>query len=590
MRVAAFFSKFASDYINHSFRLSGLEASIPHIQVNRIEIETVDLASLENQRFDKWVFLGRGEEIWKLNPVLGDWLEKKSIFLEELPLDLVSRCQPRVVSSGFEGWVWCLSSDFTSQRNRELFKQSQKEFPSLFLCQDAKALEKGAFPGESTFFSPVNPQLHEEIILRSKYVISDSWESCLLAKAYGKTSIKLQTKEREVEIPCDDLSRIIELNCLGKTPLEIFEACKSIVKENFSGMGNTNSNLLNKSCLVEKGELNLCSVSDFSYLPFLLGLIENIEQVSKVLVSFSVLALDSATKEFLSAHYGNRVQVFELKEIWNPGELSKIKTRSFGIQAFSSKARLLKAVFEKYSVPTFYCDSDVYFFECPQKLLDTFASSHTVLFPHWNDDFPRGRNDGLFNAGMIGIRSGAERFLDWWGQQCLNDCDLDPSKGVVGDQAYLDFAPIYFEGVQIYRAGDHNTARWNIHHLGLSFSENRLQMKNSAGLKVKTFHAAFIDSFGFFEFKYCWDQLITFFCRYPVPRSPVLKRNILVQQQQYWLTLSRGLKLRDSVASLLGKGTRVRQSVQESPVWFSGFLARLLNWGVFLRKKVIFIK
>jgi len=68
MRVAAFFSKFASGYINHSFRLSGLEASDPEIQVSRFEIETVDLASLENKKCDKCFWLGRREESKGINP------------------------------------------------------------------------------------------------------------------------------------------------------------------------------------------------------------------------------------------------------------------------------------------------------------------------------------------------------------------------------------------------------------------------------------------------------------------------------------------------------------------------------------------
>lgn len=581
MKVAAFFSHFAPDFINHTFRLKGLEVSDPSIQVDYFQVESKKWRNIKKDQYERWIALGSVEVTdFEFN----EWINENSIFLEKLNLEFVQNIPSQITHHESDVWVWSLGTSSSFEFNRKLFALSFKEQPSLFLCQDAGGLEQGPLPGSSTFFSPVNPQLHFEAIQRAKCVISDTWETCLLAQAIGKPTLKLKRNAKEPASGPKNY-KVTEVECADKTPLQVFEECKrKLLRSNVQSQSLSENNYLSL-----RGDINLCSVSDFSYLPFFLGFVENIKQVSKVPVSVSLLALDSESKRYTEEKYGSAVRVYELSQIWAPEELKQIKCRPMGIQAYSSKARLLKAVFNHHSVPTVYCDSDVFFFSCPSHLLTTFGSGHTVLFPHWNDFFPEGRSDGLFNAGMIGIRSGSEGFIDWWASQCLKNCDLNPEKGVVGDQAYLDFAPIFFEGIQIYRGKDHNLARWNIETLGLNFSP-QLKINNSDQVEAKTFHAAFIDSKGFFEFKFCWDQLMTVFLGFPVKKSPVLLRNILVQQQKYWLSLSRGVKLRDKVASVFKQVSGLERAIQESSVWFSVSLSRVLSWAVFVRKKLLFSK
>jgi hypothetical protein len=584
MKALAFFSQFAPGYINHWFRLKGLEASHPNLQIDYFEVESKKWRPLKKDQGQRWIALG---SLQGLDPEFDNWLKEEDILLETIPVDEIQKINPSARMHESPVWVWSLSSNAKFEWNRKLFSLSQTENPSLFLCQDAQALEKGALPGCSTFFSPVNPELHIEAIQRAKCVISDTWDPCLLAYALGKPTIKLKT---DTTAECFNFSHspIFELNCHEKLPSQIFEECKSSILSQTFSVGSLVASEEDQR-FSEEAPINLCSVSDFSYLPFFLGFIENIKKVSKVPVSVSLLALDRESKRFINEKYGKHIQVYLLEDIWSQEEVTRIKSRPLGIQAYSSKARLLKTVFQKNPAPTFYCDSDVFFFDCPSHLLTTLDGGHTVLFPHWNDLFPQGRADGLYNAGMIGIQAGFEEFVDWWANQCLNNCDLDPAQGVVGDQAYLDFAPIYFDGVQIYRGKDHNVARWNMNTLGLKFSPTR-KIINSEKVEVKTFHTAFIDSMGFFEFKYCWDQLITQMVGYPLQKSPVLSRNVMIQQQKYWLSLSRSLKLRDGVASLFQKASALERAIQESSVWFSAAVTRAVSGAVFLRKKFLFNK
>src|SRR5690606_20334238 len=126
---------------------------------------------------------------------------------------------------------------------------------------------------------------------------------------------------------------------------------------------------------------------------------------------------------------------------------------SKGYQAFSSKARLLlKALAD--GIPTFYCDADIHFFTSAHDLTRQFTKDSSVfLFPHFNDVFEAARSDGLFNAGFVAVAPGAERFLNWWSDMCLKACGNDRAAGVVGDQGYLDFAPVFFPEVKVHREG-----------------------------------------------------------------------------------------------------------------------------------------
>lgn len=538
MKIAVLYSIQSKGFLNHFFRLAGFLAENPGAECVWFDLDGLPLRTdYSLGKFDKFVLLTDKEKLLENEE---KQISKCKVAIENLSQNYALKCQPQNFRQLEERWVFCASEEIKSKWNKKFWEISHKNCPTLFLCQEKSILERGAPPGPMTFFSPVNPALHLDAVANAGCVVSSFWEPCLVAQSNGKVAIKLST-----QVDGENAWGIPEVLVLGKSPEDVYEECQCIYRKTAQKTPQTNFDITTSSN-AEPSVLHLTSISDFSYLPFYLGMIENIRQKSKKQIHLHLLALDSEVRTFLEEKYPGLVQVYELKDLWNPKELKTIEKRSIAFQAFSSKPKIIERVLKETNSPTFHCDSDVYFFSCPEHLLETFSSGHTVVFPHWNDAYPNGRKDGLYNAGMIGVRPGAEKFLKWWGDQCLAECSFNPEKGIVGDQAYLDFAPIFFEGVTVYRKKDHNVARWNLKTLGIRFSSNRAGFEGSDGKPVHTFHAAFIDSVGFFEFKYCWDQLITFYSGFFVHRaSPAFQKNTLIQQQRYWLSLSRGLKGRE---------------------------------------------
>lgn len=541
MKIAIFFSFHSKGFLNHTLRLSGFCAENPEVDCVWFNLaESPPCSDYSLGKFDKFVLLADPEGLSENEK---KYFSSHRLIVETLSLDYAQKVKPHFFTNRDERFVFCASSESEKKWNKKFWEYANQVYPTLFLCQEQGVLEQGAVPGPMTLFSPVDPQLHEDAISNAVCVISTAWEPCLSARAAGRRAIKLSEQaspNNPWEVP--------EVVVQGRTAKAVFEDCRKVFQAHPE---KKLSNETNPEINTERELVHLTSISDFSYLPFYLGMIENVLKLSRNKVKLHLLALDNLVAPFLEDRYPGLVNVVELKDVWTPNELRVIEQRSVAFRAFSSKPKILEKVLREHQGPTFHCDSDVYFFTGPEKLLETFANGHTVVFPHWNDVYPKGRNDGLYNAGMIGVRPGAEKFLKWWGEQCLANCTFDPENGVVGDQAYLDFAPILFEGVSVYRKKDHNVARWNLGTLGIHFSTKRDQLKSREGRSVQTFHAAFIDSFGFFEFKFCWDQLVTFFSGFSYQNaSPAFLKNTLTQQQRYWLSLSRGLKSRETVYRL----------------------------------------
>lgn len=326
--------------------------------------------------------------------------------------------------------------------------------------------------------------------------------------------------------------------------------------------------------------LHVCSISDVDYAPFLMGFIENLKQVHSGSITFHILTLDDKVAPLLKEQFPkDALELYALSDLWEAGQLPSILERGRGDRAFSTKPKLIAAALRKAKGPVIYSDCDVYFFASPVGLTENLKERPILLFPHWNDQFPEARLDGLFNAGMIAVAPGAEKFLAWWGDLCARSCSVDEVKGVVGDQGYLDFVPILFPESDIYRDGDYDVARWNLATLGVSFPKELPGIPRLGdGKPVRCYHAAFVDSKGIFEIKYCWDQLVAFHSTLGHARPQGLLRSmILTQQSNHWIALGRARLLRTKLSQWLGL-KRKYLGVREARFWVLGMGSRWLNF------------
>lgn len=121
-----------------------------------------------------------------------------------------------------------------------------------------------------------------------------------------------------------------------------------------------------------------------------------------------------------------------------------------------------------------YLDPDMIVFSRLDDILATLAQSNLALTPHQSvpertldavlDNEVTSLRMGVFNLGFIGVTNSAEsrRFAEWWSERTYHFCRAEVHYGLFTDQKWMNFAPIFFDGVAILKSPRHNVATWNL--------------------------------------------------------------------------------------------------------------------------------
>jgi len=121
-----------------------------------------------------------------------------------------------------------------------------------------------------------------------------------------------------------------------------------------------------------------------------------------------------------------------------------------------------------------YFDPDMVLFSRVDDILATLERSNLALTPHQTkpeqtldaivDNEVASLKHGIFNLGFIGVSNAAEgkRFADWWAERTYHLCRAEVENGLFTDQKWVNFAPVFFDGVAIVKSSRHNVATWNL--------------------------------------------------------------------------------------------------------------------------------
>jgi len=121
-----------------------------------------------------------------------------------------------------------------------------------------------------------------------------------------------------------------------------------------------------------------------------------------------------------------------------------------------------------------YYDPDIVLFSNVDEIYSKLKSYNILLTPHLTkpEDSLEGVLDnemsalkhGIFNLGFFGIKGSPEgfRFLAWWKDRLFKFCRADIANGLFTDQKWIDFAPAFFDGVEILKSSRFNVASWNV--------------------------------------------------------------------------------------------------------------------------------
>ncbi len=139
--------------------------------------------------------------------------------------------------------------------------------------------------------------------------------------------------------------------------------------------------------------------------------------------------------------------------------------------AVSAKPWALRAMLARGCDDVLYLDADMLVLDSLEPVFAALADAPVLLTPHRLQ--PRDDDAdiellvlraGLYNAGFVGVSAGAiaNRFLAWWQERLREHSLVDVANGLVGDQRWLDLAPVLVDGVGLLRDQGVNVGRWNL--------------------------------------------------------------------------------------------------------------------------------
>lgn len=212
-----------------------------------------------------------------------------------------------------------------------------------------------------------------------------------------------------------------------------------------------------------------------------------------------------------------------------------------------------------------YLDCDIHVYSSLRSIFDMLSTSAVVLTPHYlatpsrrDEPFPpyveEVRPAGLYNAGVVGVANMAsgKAFARWWRDRCRSESICDMSGGLFCDQGWLDFVPLFFDGVQTKTPVGWNVGHWNCPRLDIAEAHSGDITVN--GDPLVCFHFS-----GFDRSKP--ERLSKYDKRRPVIQNPVVQR----------LARDYAAKLRDGRVRIPATSTRPFTSLTDgtkiSPLW-----------------------
>ena len=241
-----------------------------------------------------------------------------------------------------------------------------------------------------------------------------------------------------------------------------------------------------------------CTYFDSGYLSRGLALIESLRSHGDNSPVW-VLALDDATTVYLDAAQLPNVFTLAISDVEDaePELLPLKSSRSRMEYYFTSTPLLMRWVLDRHDEPdetiVIYLDSDLFFFEDPDLVLQALGTGSVGIIEHRYPSRLEKRLSkyGRFNVGWVGIRGdqNGRACLDWWAASTLEWCFDIPDASRYADQGYLDSFPSKFDGVVILRPAGFNLAPWNTGRHSLTLApRNRVVVDGSSPLVFFHFH------------------------------------------------------------------------------------------------------
>lgn len=216
-----------------------------------------------------------------------------------------------------------------------------------------------------------------------------------------------------------------------------------------------------------------CTLFDSGYLTRGLAMYKSIVATGEDFKLF-VFAFDDECYEILLKLNLPGLRPISLKEFENERLLRIKKTRNRGEYCWTCSCFSILHILSNYDVPEVtYLDSDLYFFDKPQILLDEFHSSgkDVLITKHrYTPEYDQSEASGIYCVQFMTFKNNENglKVLNWWCDRCDEWCYNRMEDGKFGDQKYLDDWMTRFDCCYELQHLGGGVAPWNIQQYNLS--------------------------------------------------------------------------------------------------------------------------
>lgn len=216
-----------------------------------------------------------------------------------------------------------------------------------------------------------------------------------------------------------------------------------------------------------------CTLFDSGYLTRGLALYNSIVATGEEFKLF-VFAFDDECYEILLKLNLPGLQPISLKEFENERLLRIKKTRNRGEYCWTCSCFSILHILSNYSVPEVtYLDSDLFFFNKPQILLDEFHDSgkDVLITKHrYTPEYDQSATSGIYCVQFMTFKNNENglNVLNWWCDRCDEWCYDRMEDGKFGDQKYLDDWMTRFDCCYELQHLGGGVAPWNVQQYEVS--------------------------------------------------------------------------------------------------------------------------
>ncbi len=191
--------------------------------------------------------------------------------------------------------------------------------------------------------------------------------------------------------------------------------------------------------------MTFCTLFNSGYLDKGLALIDSLEKNASSYKLY-VLAMDDRCYEVLKDQELSNVNIVSLKEFENDDLLRVKSSRKLGEYYWTCSSWLISFILDQYK-PDYctYIDADLYIYSEPSVIIDEMErrNASVQIVSHRFMDFInehacKGVGKYCVEFNTFKNDKNGRRLLDIWKKQVLDECTVDASRGLYGDQKYLD--------------------------------------------------------------------------------------------------------------------------------------------------------